>query len=269
MNEKKSVEATYLREIEKNVKENKADVNIFDFFKINIITFIIPFYVCLGIFLGLEYLILDFINIPIHIHFVLLPALFLLLFYLYMIILIELSTLWVKRWNKNSPPKEGIFARNLDENTPEGKMLKHYHKRGFIIKFPVWLTKKSPFPWLVNRALRRIGGNVIEDNVINCDNFVGLEFTKLEENSFMYPTSAISSHAVNSIFGKISILEINIGKNTTLYPNTIVGPGAITQDGFVIYPNTVLHKNWRGVGSIKYYQGSPGKPIENTNKKVN
>jgi hypothetical protein len=78
----------------------------------------------------------------------------------------------------------------------------------------------------------------------------------------MYPTSAISSHAVNSIFGKISILEIDIGKNTTLYPSTIAGPGVATKEGFVIYPNTVLHKNWRGIEGIKYYQGSPGKPIE-------
>jgi hypothetical protein len=195
-----------------------------------------------------------------------LPGLLLLLYYIYIIILIELSALWVKRWNKKSPPQEGIFARNLDESTPEGKMLKHYHKRGFIIKYPVWLSKKSPFPWLVNRALRRIADNVIEDNVINCDNFVGLEFTKLEENSFMYPTSAISSHAVNSIFGKISILEIDIGKNTTLYPSTIAGPGVATKEGFVIYPNTVLHKNWRGLEGIKYYQGSPGKPIESKKK---
>jgi len=141
-------------------------------------------------------------------------------------------------------------------------MMKYYHKRGFIIKFPIWLTSKSPFPWLINRTLRRISHNKIGKNVIYSDAYVGLEFTDIEDNVFIYPTTALSSHAVNTIFGKITMLEIKIGKNNTLYPGIIMGCGALTTENNVIYPNTVLHKSWRGKPGKFYYQGSPGRPIE-------
>ncbi|MBD3337812.1 MAG: hypothetical protein GF353_01800 [Candidatus Lokiarchaeota archaeon] len=148
-----------------------------------------------------------------------------------------------------------------DPKSEEGKLIKYYHKRGFIIKFPVWLTSKSLFPWLINRTLQKIGHNKIKKNTIYCDGFVGLEFTNIGENTFIYPGAALSSHAVNSIFGKLSIIEIRLGKNNTFYSGNIAGPGVITKDNFVIYPNTTLHKNWRGKKENFYYQGNPGRPI--------
>ncbi|GAG83828.1 unnamed protein product, partial [marine sediment metagenome] len=173
---------------------------------------------------------------------------------------------WARIWNRKSPPQQGVFARVLgDINSPEGKLIKYYHKRGFIIKYPMWLTSKSPFPWLVNRTLRRISHNKIGQNVIYCDGYVGLEFTDLGDNVFIYPSSGLSSHAVNTIFGKISMLEIKLGRNTTIYPGDVIGPNVITEDNNVIYPNTVLHKNWRGKPGKDYYQGSPGRPIETEN----
>jgi hypothetical protein len=191
------------------------------------------------------------------------PGLLLLLYYTYLILLIEFAALWVKRWNKKSPPIQGVFKRVLDDlQSEEGKMIQYYHKRGFIIKLPIWLISKSPFPWLTNRALRKIGHNKIGKNVIYCDGYPGLEFTELEDNVFIYPTSALSSHEVNTIFGKISMLEVKLRKNTTLYPGIIVGPGATTMNNNVVYPNTVLHKNWKAKPDKFYYQGSPGKPIE-------
>ena len=126
----------------------------------------------------------------------------------------------------------------------------------------MWLTSKSPFPWLINRTLRRIGHNNIGKNVIYCDAYVGLEFTEIGDNSFIYPTSVLSSHEVNSIFGKLSILEIKLGKNNVLYPGTVVGPGVITENNNIFYPGTILPKNWRGVPEKVYYQGSPGRPID-------
>jgi hypothetical protein len=156
-----------------------------------------------------------------------------------------------------------VFARVLDDvKSSEGKLIKYYHKRGFIIKYPMWLTSKSPFPWLVNRTLRKIGHNTLGHNIIYCDAYVGLEFTNIGDNTFIYPSSGLSSHAVNTIFGKITMLEIKLGKNNTIYPGDIIGPNAVTEDNNVIYPNTVLHKNWRGKPGKSYYQGSPGRPIE-------
>ena len=244
-------------------KDKVVELPVLDFFKINFISFLIPLYICLGFFLLFEYCFINLFSIPLEIHFLILPGFLFILYFLYIILLIEFTALWVRRWNKKSPPAEGVFKRVLEEkDSKEGKMMKYYHKRGFIVKFPMWLASKSPFPWLVNRVLRRIGHNKLGKNVIYCDAYVGLEFTELGDNVFIYPTSALSSHAVNTIFGKISMMKIIMGKNTTLYPGIIMGPNAITTDNNVIFPNTVLHKNWRGKPDKFYYQGSPGRPIE-------
>jgi hypothetical protein len=246
-----------------DTKEKTVELPALDFFKINFISFLVPSYICLTLFLLFEYLFIKLLIIPLIVHILILPGYLLILYYIYLIILIEFTALWARRWNRKSPPKEGVFARVLDDlKSPEGKMIKYYHKRGFIIKYPMWLTSKSPFPWLVNRTLRRISHNKIGQNVIYCDAYVGLEFTDLGDNTFIYPSSGLSSHAVNSIFGKITMMELKLGKNTTLYSGNIVGPNAVTTDNTVIYPNTVLHKNWRGKPGEYYYQGSPGRPIE-------
>lgn len=252
------------------LKEKTVELPALDFLKISILSFIVPLYVCLGLFLLIEYIIMIYFDPPFLIHLLILPGIFLLLYYIYLIILIEFAAWWTRKWDKQSPPAQGVFQRVLDDpNSEEGKMIKYYHKRGFLIKFPVWLTTKSPFPWLINRTLRRISHNKIAKNVIYCDNYVGLEFTDLGENSFVYPTSALATHAVNTIFGKISIIELKLGKNTTIYPGIIAGPGVKTADNYVIYPNTVLHKNWRGKPGMSYYQGSPGRPIEIQQNKSN
>jgi len=244
-------------------KDKVVELPILDFFKINFISFLVPLYVCLGLFLLFEYGLIITFSIPVAIHFLILPVYLLFLYFIYLLLLIEFTALWVRRWNKISPPVEGVFKRVLDDKDSEaGKMMRYYHKRGFIIKFPMWLTSKSPFPWLVNRALRRIGHNKIGKNAIYCDAYVGLEFTELGDNVFFYPTSALSSHAVNTIFGKISMMKIKMGKDTTLYPGIVMGPNALTTDNNVIFPNTVLHKNWRGKPNKYYYQGSPGRPID-------
>ena len=254
--------------VEFNSKEEKTvELPAFDFFKINILSFLLPFYICLGLFLLFEHSMVNYLRIPDFVQLLIIPGFLIFLYYIYLFLLIEFTAYWVRKWNKKSPPRQGVFERILDDvSSPEGKMIKYYHKRGFIIKFPMWLTSKSPFPWLVNRTLRRVGHNKIGMNVIYCDGYVGLEFTDLGDHVFIYPSSGISSHAVNSIFGKITMMDAKLGKNTTLYPGIIVGPNAVTADNSVIYPNTVLHKNWRGKPGKFYYQGSPGRPIEVSKK---
>ena len=240
-----------------------VELPVFDFIKINLLSFLIPLYFCLGLFLLFEYLFIIPFQIPLIVHLLILPGFLMLLYYIYILVLIEFCAIWVRKWNKKSAPQQGVFKRVLDDkNSPEWHMIKYYHKRGFIIKYPMWIASKSPFPWLLNRLLRKVGHNKIGNNVIYCDGYSGLEFTEIGDNSFIYPSSALSSHEVNSIFGKLNILEIKLGTNTTLYPGIIVGPGALLRDNYVIYPNTVLHKNWRGKPDNFYYQGSPGHPIE-------
>ena len=246
-----------------NSEERTVEVSVGNFALINIVTVMVPFYACLALFLLFEYCFIMLFSIQTFIHFLLLPGFFIFLYYIYIVLLIEFSAMWVRGWNKKEPPQQGIFERVLEDvKSPTGRMIKYYHKRGFIIKFPMWLASKSPFPWLLNRVLRRIGHNKIGKNVIYCDGYAGLEFTDLGDNTFIYPTSVLSSHAVNSIFGKISILKINLGKNTTMYPGSVAGPGVLSADNNVFFPNTSLVKNWRGVPERLYYQGSPGRPIK-------
>ncbi|TFF99900.1 MAG: hypothetical protein EU541_03780 [Promethearchaeota archaeon] len=251
---------------EKNRKQS-VELPIIEFFLINFICFLLPLYACFGIFFIIELILIQLLSTELIIQIIILPFLLFLLYYLYILLLIEIAAFWVKYWNKKSPPIQGVFKRKFDDiESEEGKMLKYYHRRGFIIKFPVWLASKSPFPWLLNRALRKIGHNEIKNNVIYCDSFPALEFTKIKENTFLYPGSVLSSHAVNSIFGKISILEIDLGRNTVFFPGTVAGPGVTTFDDFVIFPNSSLVKNWRGLSEKKKYSGSPAKPIdENSN----
>ncbi len=240
-----------------------VELPIIEFFLINFINFLVPLYVCLGLFILVEFVLIHVISTKLIFQLIFLPFLLFILYHIYILSLIETSAIWVRVWNNNSPPVQGVFKRQFkDPNSKEGKMLKYYHRRGFLIKFPVWLSSKSPFPWLLNRALRRIGHIKLGRNVIYCDSFPALEFTRVEDNVFLYPGSVLSSHAVNSIFGKISILEIELGTNTVLFPGTVAGPGAKTLKNFVIYPNSVLHKRWSGSSQFKKYQGAPAQPIK-------
>ena len=76
----------------------------------------------------------------------------------------------------------------------------------------------------------------------------------------------IIRNAMYRVFTENNIIiidnEIKIGENNTFYPGTIMGCGALSTNDNVIYPNTVLHKNWRGKTGNLYYQGSPGRTID-------
>ncbi|MFX1237540.1 MAG: hypothetical protein ACFFAS_13385 [Promethearchaeota archaeon] len=246
-------------------QQNIVEFDVGYFFFLSFFCFMIPFYVCLAIFLCYAYIFNSVLKISLEFQLLLLPGVLFFLYYVYLILLIEIAALWTRRWNKRSPPKEGTFERDftaLKNKTEMGKILNYYHKRGFIIKYPMWLTSKSPFPWLVNRTLKRIGHNKIAKNVIYCDAYVGLEFTDIGENTFIYPTSVLSSHEVNSIFGNLNILEIKLEKDNIIFPGTVVGPAAKTEEGNVFLPHSMLPKGWRGVEGKKFYQGTPTRPVE-------
>ena len=101
-------------------EEKTVELPASDFFKINFICFLVPLYVCLGLFLIFEYCFINLFSIQSLIHFLILPGFLFLLYYIYLILLIEFSALWARNWNKKSPPQQGVFARVLDYvNSPE------------------------------------------------------------------------------------------------------------------------------------------------------
>lgn len=247
---------------EQQEEEHSVDLPALSFFGINIITFVVPLYPCMGLFLFYFYMMnlwaIDLLWII-----VFFPSVFILLLYIYILLLIEFCAIFTRRWHKKSPPEQGIFKRGfLDHQVADIYRTKYYHLRGFIIKYPVWISSKSPFPWLVNRTLRRISHSKIGKNVIMEDVFVGLEFTDIKDNVYLYPSVAISSHSVNSIFGKLNVFEIGLYKNSVIYPGNITGPGGQVGKDFVVLPNTVIHKHWTGKENELFYQGSPGRPTK-------
>jgi hypothetical protein len=86
-------------EEEKGISSEKSDFDkkqdqvvelpAVDFFKINFISFLVPLYACLAVFLVFEYGFIIFFSIPLFYHILLLSVVLLFLYYLYMILLIE------------------------------------------------------------------------------------------------------------------------------------------------------------------------------------
>ncbi|GAH54175.1 unnamed protein product, partial [marine sediment metagenome] len=83
-------------------KGQVVELPILDFLKINFISFLVPLYACLGLFLLFEYGFIIYFSIPQIIHFLILPGFLLFLYFVYLILLIEFTALWARRWSKKS-----------------------------------------------------------------------------------------------------------------------------------------------------------------------
>src|SRR5271157_2439072 len=150
----------------------------------------------------------------------LLPLAFIGFLTTYIALCVTFTTSVIHRWNRKSAPVEGVFSRRFTKAGVIDKRIHYYHLRGFAIKWPMWVTSKSPFPWLVNWCLQRnddkLGKDVIFDNSI-----VPLELTEIGDDVYFGPGSCIETHMVNAIFGELFIGRIKVGSNVT------VGNGAV------------------------------------------
>jgi acetyltransferase-like isoleucine patch superfamily enzyme len=181
---------------------------------------------------------------------------------LWIFLVIEFSALITRCWRKKSPPVEGVFHRTFSKGNVEDDRLKYYHDRGYIIKFPVWLASKSPFPWLLKYVLIRIGyENNIGRDVTFMDTIPGLEFTTIMDGVIYYPGSSTASHVVDSIFGNLTIKRLTIEKNAAIFPHTIIGPGVQLNENNALLPRSAGIKDWKSKSDKKFYSGSPGRPI--------
>ena len=82
MNDEKGV-AKVNSEFEKK-KDKIVELPILDFFKINLISFLVPLYFCLGLFLLFEYGFIIPLSIPDAIQFLILPVFLLILYFIYL-----------------------------------------------------------------------------------------------------------------------------------------------------------------------------------------
>jgi acetyltransferase-like isoleucine patch superfamily enzyme len=182
--------------------------------------------------------------------------------FLWIFLVIEFAAVITHYWRKRSAPIEGVFHRTFSKGNVEDERLKYYHDRGYIIKFPVWLSSKSPFPWLLKYTLKRIGfQNYIGKDVTFMDTIPGLEFTTIKDGVTYYPGSSTASHVVDSIFGNLTIKKLTIEKNASVFPHTIIGPGVVLNENNALMPRSAGIKDWKSKPEKKYYSGSPGHPL--------
>ncbi len=192
---------------------------------------------------------------------VLLPLLFLANYFLYIWSITFASKLLHLFYNKQSPPQQGVFSRTFKDGNVSNPILHYYHLRGFLNKWPVWVAKKSLFPWTLNYVLRIMAGNKISKNFMYGDVYVGLELTDLRDGGVIMDGGIISSHVVDSLYGNLTIKECHMNKNAVMMPNSVMTPGGNIDSNMVLGPNAFLPKEW--VISDPQHQFIYGVPAKN------
>ncbi len=153
------------------------------------------------------------------------------------------------------PTKNGIIIRNIPSNT-----LNYYHIRSFMIKYGKNAFTKGMFPWLSNWFYNFVGSNKIGKGTTIEEEIVGDKFIDIGENCYIGVNSAICSHLVEGIFGRIPYFEVKIGNNVTCAAFNIVGPGCDVKDNSYILPLGGFGKHQITKGN-NYYWGIPSRKI--------
>ena len=176
--------------------------------------------------------------------------------YLIHILFIGLITRWHWKFTeKRVPSKSGIIPRNIPSKTQN-----YYHIRSFMIKYPHNAVLRGPFPWLLRWLYNIVGCSSIGKNSVIEEQFGGDRFVEMGKNCYFGVNGAISSHAVEGIFGNISYFKINIGDNVAASAFNCVAPGVEIGDNAAIFPMTGLTKHNKVKGN-NYYFGAPARRI--------
>ncbi|MFX1452917.1 MAG: hypothetical protein ACFFCM_18925 [Promethearchaeota archaeon] len=176
--------------------------------------------------------------------------------YLIHLFVVALTTRFFWRYaEKRSPSKSGIIPRNIPSKT-----LNYYHFKSFIIKFPKNCFSRGPFPWLLNAMFNFVGTNKVGKGSVIEEQIAGDRFVDIGENCHLGINVAISSHAVDGIFGNISFAKIKIGDNVTTAAFNCVAPGVNTGNNSWWLPMTGATKYniMKGEG---FYFGTPLRKI--------
>ena len=153
------------------------------------------------------------------------------------------------------PTQDGIILRTVPSDT-----LNYYHIRSFMIKYGKNAFTKGIFPWLANWFFNFVGSNKIAKGTTIEEEIVADKYIDVGENCYIGVNSAICSHAVEGIFGRIPYYEIKIGDNVTCTAFNIVGPGGDIKDNSYILPLSGFTKQQITKGN-NYYFGLPARKI--------
>jgi acetyltransferase-like isoleucine patch superfamily enzyme len=172
--------------------------------------------------------------------------------YLIHIFFAALITRWF--WSiteKKAPSRSGDIARNIPS-----KYLNYYHIRSFIIKYPKNAINRGPFPYLIRWLYNFVGTSKIGKGSIIEENLAADRFLDIGENTYFGTGTAMTSHAVDGIFGNISYYEIKIGSNVTTGAYTMIGPGSEIGNNVSLLPVSGITKH-NILKNDTYYFGVP------------
>jgi hypothetical protein len=228
----------------------------FVFLCINLYQFCLPIFLLIGLVYGI-YFLYEFVELAL-IYRILFAGFYLPLFYAAYVWLMTIFCRFLNVYfTKKCPPREGLFSRKFSGHNVANPEVHYYHLRGFMFKWPVFVAKKSMFPWMQNYVLRKLGGNNIHRDALYGDCFVGLEFTELDEGAVMMDGATISGHVVDSIFGNLSVFTASLGKNVTMHSNLAACPGTRVEPTRSIGPKLILPKKWREKAAVQFQWGNP------------
>lgn len=216
-------------------------------------TFIMLFY--LPFFLQLRNFFALFSNLPSLIASLTLPIIIIGCYLIHLVIIALITRGYWSYSEKKSPSKSGNIPRNIPSKT-----LDYYHFRSFIIKYPKNAFSRGPFPWLLKWMFNFVGANKIGKGSVIEEQIAGDRFVEIGENSYLGTNVAISSHAVDGIFGNISFAKIKIGNNMTTAAFNCLAPGVYTGDNSWWLPMTGATKHNIMKGN-NYYFGTPLRKI--------
>ncbi|MHA1682299.1 MAG: hypothetical protein ACTSUE_15285 [Promethearchaeota archaeon] len=146
-------------------------------------------------------------------------------YYLYVLCSIHVAKFFLFFENKHHPPSQGIFPRNMENDE-----YRHWNARRYMKKFPCWLVKLTPFPWMRRSYIYNQLGARIGKNVGLMDAWIDIEFVTIEDDVAIGRQCAITSHYFTPEYLILKEVVIKsgalIGERTRISPGTIVGEKA-------------------------------------------
>jgi acetyltransferase-like isoleucine patch superfamily enzyme len=190
----------------------------------------------------------------------LITPLILISIYLLHLFFVALFTSGFYRFADYRGPAQGIFDRNLNEHW---KALDYYHWRSFLLKYPIFIFLRSPFPWLLNWELRFIGSNRVGKGTIFEECFIHSHLN-FGRNCYMGTFAHISNHMVDGVYGSenLTFYGAKIGDNCIF--NALMGgmPGLEVGNNATFLPmaTSIKYDKIEGDG---IYSGFPVVKVKN------
>lgn len=222
--------------------ENEVQLPRIPFFLINLYQFMMPIFVIM-IVDGITFYFYVLLHFSVLLQMILFPFLFISNMYLSIWSMSKFCRILHLYWNQKSPAREAVYSRKFKNGNVADPAVHYYHLRGFMYKWPVWVAKKSFFPWMINFVLRDMADNEIHENAMYGDCYVSLEFTDLQDQSVVMEGSCISSHVVDSIFGNLTVKKVIVEKQGVLHATGVMAPGGIISDGMAVGPRSFVVKH--------------------------